>query len=344
MPPKAESATGKDPDHDFQPGRTGVHLVRVGPGKGTEILEFARSVASGMRQQPRRLECRFLYDTNGSRLYERICLQPEYYPTRTEAAILKDRAEEICLHTGPVTVLELGSGCSVKTGHLLAAHARLHGPLRYVPIDVSESALRQACRGISSRYPNVRVTGLHGTYEDAFELFGEAPASLVLFLGSTIGNFDEDEALSFWQAVAGHMAPGDFFLLGLDLVKDEQILAAAYDDAAGITAAFTRNLFARMNRELGAGLDLETIEHAARYNRARERIEIHARFTAPQTLRVDPLNETFTIAAGEEILVEISRKFRLADMPGYFQSHGFEVVKIFTDQRQWFGLLLLQRS
>jgi L-histidine Nalpha-methyltransferase len=340
----AECATSKDLLNDFQLARThGHHLMMRMPSQVATRHEFAKSVAVGLGRQPRRFDCRFLYDAQGSKLFEQICLQPEYYPTRTEAAIMEGRAEEICRLTGPVTILELGSGCSSKTGHLLTAYAALHGSLQYVPIDVSESSLRQACRDITASHPDVQVTGLHGTYEDAFHFFKMAAPSLVLFLGSTIGNFDEQEVDHFWQTVAARMAVGDFFLLGVDLVKDAKVLAAAYDDAAGVTAAFTRNLFVRMNRELGAGLDLEAIEHVARYNRRRERIEIHARFTAPQTLRVKPLGESFAIERNEEILVEISRKFRLADLEPYLRNHGFALRKSFTDQRQWFGLLLLQR-
>lgn len=340
----AECATSAELRHDFLRARNcDHHLMMRMAGQAAAVDQFAESVVAGLGSRPRRLDCRFLYDARGGQLFERICRQPEYYPTRTEAAIMAARAEEICRYTGPVSILELGSGCSSKTGQLLAAHAAMHGPLQYVPVDVCENSLQQACRDIPAHYPGVRVTGLHGTYEDAFRLFRMAAPVLVLFLGSTIGNFDEDEADSFWRAVAGEMAAGDFFLLGVDLVKDEQLLTAAYNDAAGVTAAFTRNLFVRMNRELDAGLEPEKIEHLARYNHRHERIEIHARFTTPQNLRVAPLGKSFAIARHEEILVEISRKFRLPPLTDYLQSHGFAVRKTFTDQRQWFGLLLLQR-
>lgn len=341
---KAQCTTNEGMLGDFLlAANSGRHLMMRMPERDAETDEFAESVAAGLAARPRRFDCRFLYDSEGGRLFESICRQPEYYLTRTESAIMAARAEEICRYTGPVTILELGSGSSGKTGQLLAAHAELHGPTHYVPVDVCENSLRQACRDIPARCPAVRVTCLHGTYEDAFALFGMTSPALTLFLGSTIGNLDEDQADSFWRSVAGGMATGDFFLLGVDLVKDEQILNAAYNDADGVTAAFTRNLFARMNRELDAGLELDKIEHVAGYNPRRERIETRARFTAPQSLKVGPMGQSFSIARNEEILVEISRKFRLPPLLEHLRSHGLIARKTFTDQQQWFGLLLLER-
>ncbi|MEJ2032553.1 MAG: L-histidine N(alpha)-methyltransferase [Deltaproteobacteria bacterium] len=340
----AECATSEELLKDFQQSRAGNYsrLMRM-PCRVAVAIDFARSVADGLARRPRRLDCRFLYDPKGSELYERICEQPEYYPTRIEAAILAACASDICCITGPVTILELGSGCSVKTDHLLAAYTKAYGPLHYVPIDVSESALQQAGRDITSRYSQVRVTGINGTYEESFHVFETASPALILFLGSTVGNFDEKEADDFWRSIAGHMTAGDHFLIGVDLVKDRAVLEAAYDDAAGVTAAFTRNLFARMNRELGASLDLDTIKHVARYRTDRERIEIHARFTKQQLINIAPLGESFAIHSGEEILVEISRKFRLADLPAFFALYGFQVRQTYTDERNWFAVLLLQK-
>lgn len=320
------------------------NLMMRMPNQTGGIQDFACSVAAGLSADPRRLDCRFLYDAEGSRLYEDICRQPEYYPTRTEAAILERCADDICTATGPVTMFELGSGCSVKTDHLLAAYSRIFPSLRYVPIDVSESALRQAGGDIVCRYPSVRFTGINGTYEDAFTVFQSASPALVLFLGSTIGNLNEEEAAAFWQAVSGNMAAGDFFLLGIDLVKDEDILNAAYNDAAGVTAAFTCNIFARMNRELDAGLDLEYIEPSARYNPGNQRIETHACFRKSQNLHIAPLGQGFTISEGEKILVEISRKFHMTRVAEELAEYGFVVRKRYTDDNLWFGVLLFQKK
>jgi L-histidine N-alpha-methyltransferase len=323
-------------------------------GRGSAILrvtreadvrgEFARSVVAGLEQEPRRLDCRYLYDARGSELYEQITRQPEYYPTRTEASILSRHAREIREMTGPVTLVELGSGSSAKTEMLLKAYVNDGTLLSYVPVDVSGSALKQAGEQIRSRRPNVQFVGIHGTYQDAFPLVRHASPLLMLFLGSTIGNLDDHEASCFLRAIRDCLRPGDFLLLGVDLVKEVALLEAAYDDAAGITAAFTRNLFARMNRELGSDLDVRRIEHLARFDDSRERIEIHARFSSAQVIKVAPLDRAFEIAAGEKILVEVSRKFRLEKLVPRLASLGFRVRRVFTDERRWFGVLIMERS
>lgn len=313
-------------------------------GASESVLDFARSVGEGLGRRPRTLDCRFLYDARGSELYEGITAQPEYYPTRTEAAILARCARRLRALTGPVNLLELGSGSSVKTDHLLAAWLAKDPAVFYIPVDISESALLQANQTISTRHPGVRVIGLNTTYEQAFRLLPDTSPVMVIFLGSSIGNFDEAEADLFLRRVAAGLTPDDFFLLGLDLVKEPSVLEAAYNDAAGLTAAFTRNLFVRMNRELGAGLDPASIEHLARWRPERRRVEIHARFRRPQILRVRPLGMQFRLAAGEKVLVEISRKFEAADLPGWLGAAGFDIVEVFTDPRHWFSLLLLRKS
>ncbi len=320
----------------------GPTVLRIGEA-ADPVLDFARSVAAGLADEPRRLECRFLYDARGSRLYEAICEQPEYYPTRTEAAILAARSAEIRALTGPATLVELGSGSSVKTGHLLDAFAAGGRTVRYIPVDVSSSALEAAAAAIAAERPEVRVVGINGVYEDALPLLPLVSPALLVFLGSTIGNLDEAESAAFWELVARSLGPGDHMLLGIDLVKDPALLEAAYDDAAGVTRRFTRNYFERMNRELGAGLDVTAIEHEARYDRERERIEIHARFTTRQVLRIRPLDLEIEIPAGERVLVEISRKFRVDRVRRELARFGLETVRTFTDDRRWFGLLLLRK-
>jgi L-histidine N-alpha-methyltransferase len=314
-----------------------------GKTEGDPTLDFAGSTAAGLALRPRRLECRFLYDAQGSALFEQITAQPEYYLTRTETAILAANAHRIRRITGAATLVELGSGSAVKTDLLLRAWLDQAHAVRYVPVDVSETALRGACRAISTAHPAVRVIGLHADYRGAFPLFRELSPTVVLFLGSTIGNFEQPEMTCFLAAMAAAIAPGDFFLLGIDLVKESRLIDAAYADAAGVTAAFTRNLFARMNRELGSDIDLDAIEHEARYHPEREQVEIAARFTREQEVRVAPLGKSFTIAAGEMVHTEISRKFRLRKFIPYFEEFGFATEEVFTDERDWFALLLLRR-
>jgi L-histidine Nalpha-methyltransferase len=324
-------------------GGEGSTLLRAAQF-GDVAADFAQSVVAGMSASPRNLECRFLYDAVGSDLFERICDQPEYYQTRTEAALLADHAADIARRTGPVTLVELGSGSSVKTDHLLAAY-RDHDPLiTYVPIDVSPMALREAIRRLDRAQPDVRVVGVNGRYEDAFPLLVSAAPNLVVFLGSTIGNFTPAEYHLFWRKLEEHLSEGDYVLLGVDLIKSPVQIEAAYNDAAGVTARFTTNLFARMNRELGAGLRLDGLAHEARWNPDAEQVEIHMRFTERQVLRVAPLGREFTVEARERIGVEISRKFDLDRVARDVAGHGFLVEASYVDPQRWFGLMLLRRE
>ena len=306
-------------------------------------LDFARAVDAGLSDRPRRLPCRFLYDARGSELFEQICDLPEYYLTRAEASILAEHAGAIRALTGQVSLIELGSGTSTKTDHLLSAYTADDTRVRYIPVDVSEFAIRVAARSIETRHRRVEVAGIVGTYESVFPLLKEHSPSMVVFLGSTIGNFDRHEAETFWRQVESNLCPGDFFLLGADLVKDAAVLEAAYNDAAGVTAEFMKNLFARMNRELGSGLDLDEIEHVAEYNSAAQQVEIFARFASDQEVVIQPLEQSIGIEAGETVLLEVSRKFVLEDLIEYVSKFGLDARHVFTDDEERFGDLLLQR-
>ncbi len=308
------------------------------------LLQFAQEVEAGLRDRPMRVPCRFLYDARGSELFEQICDLPEYYLTRTEASILAQNAGTISALTGPVTLIELGSGTSVKTDHLLSAYTRHETRVRYVPVDVSEAAIQVAARSIEERHPKVEVRGIVGTYESAFPLFKDHSPSLVVFLGSTMGNFDRDESQRFWRQIEEHLCPGDFFLLGVDLVKDRAVLEAAYNDEAGVTAEFMKNIFVRMNRELGSDIDLDEIEHVAEFNPDEEQIEISARFHADQEVFIEPLDQTVFINAGESVLIEVSNKFVLDDLIEYVSDFGFETRMLFSDEKKRFADLLLQRA
>ena len=308
------------------------------------IQEFALSVAGGLASTPRELECRFLYDAQGSALYEQICAQPEYYPTRTEASILKKWAPDISALTGPCTLIELGSGSSVKTGHLLSAYQTLYRHVCYTPIDISGNALKHAGRAIIDQRPEVQVVGIHGTYSDSFPLIRCVSPALVIFLGSTIGNFSPEEESIFWSDVSANMQANDYFLLGVDLIKDIGLLEAAYNDRAGVTARFTQNYFARMNRELGAAIDLDAVAHRAFYNQDKKRIEIYAEFLDDLEIQVQPLKKSYSISRGEKILLEISRKFNLTRVQKTFANYGLQPVRTYTDAQGWFGLLLLQKQ
>ena len=308
------------------------------------VGDFETSVANSLKQSPPVLECRFLYDARGSSLYEQITKQPEYYPTRTEAAILQKNAAEISTLTGPCTLIELGSGSSIKTDYLLSAYQSRYTNICYTPIDISANALKDAGRSIIQQRPQVQVVGIHGTYADSFPLIRCASPSLIIFLGSTIGNFTPEEEHIFWSDIAQNMQVGDHFLLGIDLVKDTEILNAAYNDKKGITAQFTRNYFVRMNRELLSAIDLDKIAHVAFFNPAREQMEIYIEFLSDQTITLPALQQSFSFTRGERIMLEISRKFRLNKVMENLSSYGLHPLRTYTDEQDWFGLLLLEKQ
>lgn len=308
-----------------------------------DVLEFAESVLNGLTASPPWLHSRYLYDAEGSRLFDAICETPEYYLTRTEDAILARHADAIRRITGPVTLIELGSGSSIKTDRLLTAYARDGAEVLYVPVDVSRAALEGARGAIVEAHPSVTVTGIVGTYEEAFPVFSRFSPSMVLFLGSTVGNFNPRAWDAFWSRVGQSVTVGDYFLLGVDLVKDKAVLDAAYNDAAGVTESFTKNLFARINRELGASVDLDEIRHVAEYVPGSEQVEIFVEFTATQSVYLAPLDRTVEIPAGTRVMTEVSRKFRLPMVEEQLSAFGFVTRRVFTDVRNYFGLMLLQR-
>lgn len=304
---------------------------------------LAESVALALAARPRRLHFRWLYDAAGSQIYERITEQPEYYLTRVEDGILADNAAALRHLVGDVTLVELGSGSSNKTRRLLDAWSAC-GEARYVPIDISRSAIEQACRQLSVSYPNVAIDGLAARYGRALPLVGEASPLLLLFLGSSIGNFDDDELAEFLALVSRSLNPGDHFLLGIDLVKDAGVLDAAYNDAAGWTRRFMVNLLVRLNRELGTDIPLDAVRYEGRYEAGRERVEMYLRLLRDVTVAGAGLPQPIEIAAGEAVLVEISRKFRVEAMARRLRGFGFSLRECFTDTAGYFAVLLLTRT
>jgi L-histidine Nalpha-methyltransferase len=323
-------------------GSSSVRIVARLP-QPDPVLDFARSVIRACADHPRWLPCRFLYDAEGSELFERICETPEYYLTRTETAILEAHARTISRLTGPRTIVELGSGSARKTELLLEGYGEAYGAVRYVPVDVSEHALHQGVSTLAGQR-HLAIEPLHGTYEEVFPLLERLSPLVLLFLGSTVGNLNQTEAAAFWGRVSDAMAPGDFVLLGADLVKPVPVLNAAYNDAAGWSAAFTRNIFARMNRELGSGIDLASIVHEAHYREEWRRVEIFARFTRRQTIHVRPLDQSFTVEAGERVMTEVSRKYHLPELTTYLATFGLQTVRSFTDANGWYAVMLLRRD
>jgi L-histidine Nalpha-methyltransferase len=298
---------------------------------------------AGLTATPKSLPPKWFYDANGSALFEKITELPEYYPTRAERSILRTHAGEIAALTEARTLVELGSGSSEKTRLLLSA-LRDAGTLRcYVPVDVSEPALIMAADSLSADYPGLDVRAVVSDFEEHLGLPapGDAPAPrLVAFLGSTIGNLLPAQRAAFLSRVRAELRPGDAFLLGTDLVKDPAVLVAAYDDAAGVTAAFNKNVLAVLNAELGADFDPDAFEHVALWDPAAEWIEMRLRSLAAQTVRLPGIGLTVTFAAGEDMRTEVSAKFRREGVAAELAAAGFTLRSWQTDPAAQFALSL----
>ncbi|MEM9165242.1 MAG: L-histidine N(alpha)-methyltransferase, partial [Cyanobacteria bacterium P01_F01_bin.4] len=281
-------------------------------------------------------------DDLGSQIFEQITTLPEYYLTRTEAAILKAGADAIATLTGPCELVELGSGSSTKTRYLLDAYAAQGHPLRYLPIDVSGGILKASAQLLLTDYPNLQIHGLVGTYEQAMGHLPSAvfPTRMLCFLGSTLGNLTPTESQLFFQYVTTALSPGDYFLLGIDLRKDKTTLEAAYNDRQGITAAFNLNMLTHLNQQFDGNFDLEQFQHIAFYNDARHQIEIYLKSLKAQTVRLNQLDLTVTFDAGEMLMTEISRKFDLTEMTAFLAHFDLHCLKYLTDEKQRFGLVL----
>ncbi|MCQ4083043.1 L-histidine N(alpha)-methyltransferase [Streptomyces sp. RB6PN25] len=301
-------------------------------------------VVTGMTSEPKWLPPKWFYDTRGSELFEEITRLPEYYPTRAERSILDRRAADIAAATGARTLVELGSGSSEKTRLLINA-LRDHGTLRtYVPVDVSESALEQAAAALLADYPGLGVHALIADFQAGLRLpVGEAETDgprLIAFLGGTIGNLLPAERAEFLAAVRAALAPDDALLLGTDLVKDERVLVAAYDDAAGVTAAFNKNVLAVLRRELGADLDPRDFDHVAVWDREREWIEMRLRARTAFTAKFPALDLAVDFAEGEELRTEVSAKFREAGVRKELAAAGMRLDRWWTDPQNRFALSL----
>lgn len=299
-----------------------------------------RDVLDGLASSPKSLPPKWFYDSVGSDLFDQITRLPEYYPTRAEAEILRARASEIASATGADTLVELGSGTSEKTRTLLQA---LHdgGALRrFVPFDVDASMLSAAATAIQREYPNIEIAAVCGDFEEHLSEIPDGGRRLFVFLGSTIGNLTAGPRAEFLATLAAVMRPGDSLLLGTDLVKDVGRLVRAYDDAAGVTAQFNRNVLAVINRELDADFDVEAYRHVARWNADEERMEMWLRAETAQRVGIAALDLTVELAAGEEILTEVSCKFRADAVADELADAGLRRTCWWTDAAGDFGLSL----
>jgi L-histidine N-alpha-methyltransferase len=306
------------------------------------VASLRADALAGLTAAPKSLPPKWFYDAQGSALFEKITELPEYYPTRAERAILRAVAPQVAALTGATALVELGSGSSEKTRLLLSA-LRDAGPLRgYVPVDVSESALAAAGDALAAEYPGLAVDAVVADFENYLGVPSQPAGGprLVAFLGSTIGNMVPAERAVFLRRVRSQLRPGDAFLLGTDLVKDPAVLVAAYDDSAGVTAAFNKNVLAVLNAELGADFDLDAFDHVAVWDADREWIEMRLRATSAQSVRVADLGLSVDFAAREEMRTEVSAKFREAGVRRELAAAGLAMRSWWTDPDGQFGLSL----
>jgi L-histidine N-alpha-methyltransferase len=310
---------------------------------GDSPYALAEDARRGLTANPKTMPPKYLYDALGSELFERITELPEYYQTRTERSILERVAPLIVDRVRPDVLIEFGSGSAYKTRVLLDEMRRAGRLGGYGMLDVSESALRSAARRLVDDYPDLHVECYISDFEHLVELPYRGRRRLFAFLGSTIGNFESDDAEAFLAQVAERLQPEDAFLIGFDLVKDVGRLERAYDDAEGVTARFTHNLLTVMNRELGADFDLDAFEHRARYNEHEARIEIHLVSRREQTVRLEALDLEVPFAAGETLRTELSHKYTRRSVEALLEAGGLTLDLWETDPDGLFALGLARR-
>ena len=316
-----------------------VHLPPGGPLSG-----MAADVRAGLTKPFKELSPRYFYDERGSELFEQITGLEEYYPTRCERAILELRSAEICAAAGrPATLIELGSGSATKTRVLLDAMAEAGCLGAYAPVDISEQITRDTAEAIAAEY-GITVRGLVCDYERDLERIPLAGPRVIAFLGGTIGNFEPQQRASFLRRVANLLGPEDHFLLGTDLVKGRDRLEAAYNDAAGVTAEFNKNVLAVLNRELGADFDLDAFEHTALWDAENLWVDIRLRSLRRQVVRIDALDMVVSFDRGEEMRTEISTKFARQGLEGIYHEAGLELVEWWTDPEELFALSLARAA
>jgi L-histidine N-alpha-methyltransferase len=318
---------------------TEITVERWMPG-GFLASALRADALAGLTARPKTLAPKWFYDERGSELFEKITLLPEYYPTRAERVILHAAAGEIAEATGAAALVELGSGSSDKTRLLLDA-LRDAGTLRsYVPLDVSESALIAAANRLLVSYPGLSVTAVVSDFEEHLRLPAADGPRLVAFLGSTIGNLLPAQRAAFLARLRAGLRAGDALLLGTDLVKDPAVLVAAYDDPAGVTAAFNKNVLAVLNAELGANFDRDAFEHVAIWDAGAEWIEMRLRSVQDQQVTLPAIGLAVDFAAGEEMRTEVSAKFRRGGVEAELAAAGFAMRSWWTDDEAQFGLSL----
>ena len=307
---------------------------------------FAEEISSSLNRDSKFVNPKFFYDKKGSDLFEKICSLPEYYPTRTEITILKQLQNELAPYLDEnFRLVELGSGTSVKTRLILDILEKLQDSTEYFPIDISE-ILTESSEQLLKDYDELHITGLIDTYEGGLEFLKnfDDKKNLIIFLGSSFGNFSPKDGHKFLQEINSTMKSGDLFLIGLDLVKDKHILESAYDDSEGVTAEFNLNILSRINDELDADFYLKNFTHHSIYNVKEQRIEMYLKSLVNQSVIVSKSNLVLNLEKNELILTEHSHKYRLSQISELLGSTGFEIKHTWLDDNKHFSLTLASKN
>jgi dimethylhistidine N-methyltransferase len=307
---------------------------------------FAEEISSSLNRDSKFITPKFFYDKKGSDLFEKICTLPEYYPTRTEIGILKNlQAELPSFIDDSFRLVELGSGASVKTRLLIDIFSKIQQATEYFPIDISE-ILTESSEQLLRDYDNLRITGIIDTYEGGLEFLKnyDNKNNLILFLGSSFGNFPPANGKIFLEKINSTMKPGDLFLIGLDLVKDSQILESAYDDAQGVTAKFNLNVLSRINDELDADFNLNNFSHYSTYNEKDQRIEMYLKSLVNQSVIISKSNLSLNLEKNELIHTEYSHKYTLEQIKTLLESTGFKINHTWLDENTHFSLTLVSKN
>lgn len=301
---------------------------------------FREDVLEGLSGKSKFLLPKYFYDERGSMLFEKICNTTEYYPTRTEAEILESHSDEISMRNKDIDlILELGSGSSVKTNHLLSSFLKTRSKLNYTPIDVSRILIESSKLLISS-FENLYIKGIISFYEEGIDFFSAMDRSpkVILFLGSSIGNFSESESVEFMKMLAEDMGREDRLIIGFDMIKDKKILEAAYNDAEGITAEFNLNILERINRELGGNIDTGKFRHEAIFNEDRSRIEMYLVSGEKQLISIKDVNSAFQFEKDEKVHTENSYKYTKEMITALAERSGLEFSDYYSDRNNFFSL------
>ncbi len=328
-------------------GKMGRATVRSLGEVSEEPGRMTEDVRAGLLGVPKDLSPwpKYFYDAEGSEIFEEITALPEYYQTRTELSILEARAGELVAQTGVRELVELGSGSSSKTGALLDAMLEAGDAVSYVPFDVSESAVKSSAERLREEYPELEISGFVGDFDHSLERLLDRPRNdgsgrLVIFLGGTVGNFTPERRREFLGRLQGGFESGDYLLVGLDLVKDARVLEAAYDDAAGVTARFNKNLLNVLNRKLGGEFDPDLFAHRATFNPEESRVEMWLDSEVAQRVPVKSLDLEVSFDKGEGMRTEISTKFTRESIASTFDEAGLLMLDLYTDDKDLFGLAL----